>query len=110
MEESTTPNKARLGVVDTRGFERALTMPISPEDLDTPHLGMTRKGTSETIDSGVFSMHGGFGDETLDESEDGRLLTPYRREFCSPINLDLDRGGELLKRPETLEPENGEGD
>jgi hypothetical protein len=110
VEEHTTPNKARFGVVDTRGFERAMTMPISQEELDTPNLGMTRKGGSETIDSGFFSLFGGFGDETPDESEDGRLPTLYKREFCGPIILDLDKGCELLKKPGTLEPEVGEED
>lgn len=110
VEEHTTPNKARFGVVDTRGFERAMTMPISQEELDTPNLGMTRKGGSETIDSGYFSILGGYGDETPDESEDGRLPTPYKGEFCGLINLDLDKVNELLKKPGTVEPEVGEED
>lgn len=88
-EGRKSPDRTRLAVAETRGFERALTMPIGQEDSDTPIVGpMTRKATTETIDSGAFSMHVGFGDETPDESEDSRWPTPYKRESHSPMNVD----------------------
>jgi hypothetical protein len=111
MEGRKSPYRTRLVSADTRGFERAVTMPIGQEDLDTPKLGaMTRKGTSETIDSGVFSMHVGFGDETPDGSEEARWPTPNKRESHGPINVDLEKGGEKLHRVKNVEPEIDEGD